>query len=151
MTIEQVYEKIYIDLKDQVDISSGLVNIKGEMSKAWSKQNISNYLDSKSYQWTFLEKMDALLRYVSKVFLQMPMDFDTSITEQVQSSNLYPFLTQKDIDDLFQFFSLPDNEVNIMAISHLYTLNDYKQLGKPESFSFLSDPSSYLAGVPEEF
>ena len=81
----------------------------------------------------------------------MPMDFDTSIMEQVQSSNLYPFLTQKDMDHLFQFFSLPGNEVNLMAISHLYTLNDYKQLGKPESFSFLSDPSSYLAGVPEEF
>lgn len=151
MTVEQVYENIYIDLEAHTDISSGLVNIKSEMSKAWSKQNISNFLDSKSYQWTFLEKIDALLRYVPKVFLQMPMDFDTSIMEQVQSSNLYPFLTQKDMDHLFQFFSLPDNEVNIMAISHLYTLNDYKQLGKSESFSFLSDPSSYLAGVPEEF
>ena len=149
LTMEQVYEKIFVDLKEEDDISIGLTKIGAEIGKANENYNISETLDPKDFQWTFLEKIDGILRIVPKITTKMPMDFSKSILPLIAQE--WPLITQEEMDKLFNLFKLPNNVVNLMAISHLFTINDIGQLGKSNSFSFFSNPELYLGGVPNTF
>ena len=148
LTMEQVYEKIFVDLREEDDISIGLTMIGAEIGKINENYNISETLDSKDFQWTFLEKIDAILRIVPKIPTKMPMDFSKSILPLIASNSL---ITKENMDELFSFFELPNNEVNLMAISHLFTITDFGQLGKSNSFSFWDNKEQYLGGVPKTF
>ena len=54
------------------------------------------------------------------------------------------------MDDIYNIFSLPDNELNLMTISHLYTMNDFGQFGRSDLFSAL-DKIGIMARRVEEF
>ena len=154
MTGNQVYEKIFNDLKAHDDISTGLKVIGNFMATSSSKYNISDFLESKSKEWITLESIHVVLRVVSKTSLMNSFPLTRSIMEQLTPIN-YAYLfhnnvwTKKDLDDLYNFFTLPGSELNLIAISHFYTMNDFGSLGRDDLFSFWN--RLYLGGVPSEF
>ena len=149
-TMEQVYENIFVDLKEEDDISIGLTKIEAKIAKTnENNYNISETLGPKDFQWTFLEKIDAILRIVPKIPAKMPMDFSKTILPLLAFDSSP--VTKENMDELYNFFKLPNNEVNLMTISHLFTINDIGQLGKSNSNSFWSKKELYLGGVPNTF
>ena len=106
---------------------------------------IDLFLERNSNQWLFLEKIDALFSIATKSQLTMPINFDRSMMELI---DLGASWSQENSDEIFNFFSLPNNELNLMAISHLYTMNDFGQLGQSELFSY--QQSNNLPGKKDE-
>ena len=83
----------------------------------------------------------------------MPINFDRSIMELIDSDFSW---NQENNDEIYNFYSLPNNELNLMTISHLYTMNDFRQLGQSKLFSYdqsdnLYEKVLYLGGVQKDF
>ena len=104
-----------------------------------------------------MENIEALFSFVAKTSIKMPMNLDKSLMEVIGSNSNWPIenFKQQDMDDIYNIFSLPDNELNLMTISHLYTMNDFGQFGRSDLFSALDKigiPNKLsLGGVPKEF
>ena len=105
-------------------------------------------MERTSNQWLFMEKIDALWSIATQTELTMPINFDRTIMEQIESDLLW---NQESSDDIYDFYSLPNNELNIMTISHLYTMNNFGQLGQSELFSYHFRNNLYLGGVHKDF
>ena len=158
MTLEEVYERIFMALMEEDDISLGLSKIWRDVVDVTDNYYVNDYLDSGSLQWLILEKIDALYSVALNSHLKMPINFDKSFMEFTDHSILSEsdIFKQEDWDQMNIFFSLPDNEMNIMAINHFYTTKDFIQLSVPELFTFLEGNGDNqnkfaLSGVPEEF
>ena len=153
LTVEQTYEKIFLDLMIEDEISNGLKNVGFKMENGSGSYNISNFLTSTSKQWEFLERADTLLRVIPNKSLKMPINFDRSIMEQLQRKGMtFLFNTQwkqDDVDELYKIFSPLDSELNLLAISDFYTTNGFTQLGKSNPFLYWE--RLYLGGIPKEF
>ena len=65
ITVNQVYEKIFNDLKAHDDISTGLKDIRNLMANSGSKYNISDFIEPKSKEWLTLEHIDVVLKSCS--------------------------------------------------------------------------------------
>ena len=158
LTVQEVNERIFIDLMEEEDISQGLSKIWTDIADISDNYYVNDYLDSGSLQWLILEKIDALYSVGFNSHLKMPINFDRSFMEFTDRSILSnsDAFKQKDWDQMNNFFSLPDNEMNLMAINHLYTSKDFIQLSVPELFTFLEGNGDNqnkfaLSGVPDEF
>ena len=153
ISVKEVYDEIYTDLIAENEISPGFINIGSKMANLSGRYNISETLTPKSIQWQYLDKISVLLGILPQKELKMPINLDRTLMEQLQTKgyllNHKTQWKQQDIDQLYSFFILPDSELNLMAISHLYTMNDFSQLGRQDLFSFSN--KLYLGGVPETF
>ena len=155
LTMEEVYDKIFDDLKNEEEIQSGLVNIWNKMANSSGKYKINEFLDPSSNQWIFMEKVDLLFSIVANVSLKMPINFDRSLMEIIGFMGGLEPVKQEELDELHNFFRLPENELNLMTISHLYTMNDFGQFGRSDLFFALNEKYQTnrlsLGGVPTEF
>ena len=154
LTSEELWEKIHIDLMAEEDISSGLIKIQDNMKNASGKYSVSDFLDANSKEWLALENIDTLLKVVPKIPLKMPINFSRTLMEQL--IHRPELLTSKyvwkqvELDELFNFFSFErDNNLNLIAISHLYTMNDFGQMSRPDLFDFQNN--LYLGRMPKKF
>ena len=153
ISIEQVYKEIYNELVNEEDITDGLIKIGIKFANSSATYNISNHLSPMSKDWLHLQKADTLLNFVPKALLEMPMRVTRSIMQQIPN-RINVFLQQPEwkldrLDEFHEFFMLPNDQLNIMAISHLYTMTDFGQLGRMNLFSFQN--KYYLGGVPTDF
>ena len=147
ISVKQVYDNIYSHLMTYDDISTGLTKIGNTMEKSSSLYNISEFLDSKSNEWLFLEKITVLLGEVPSKSLKMPIGVGRSLMELVDYNKQW---NEANINELFDMFKLVNNDLNLVVISHLYTLNDFGQL--TESDAFLPwKKKLYLGGIPKDF
>ena len=93
--------------------------------------------------------------FAPKTSIKMPMNLDRSLMELIESNSPLANFQQQDMDDIYNIFSLPDNELNLMSISHLYTMNNFGQFGRSDLFSALDKigmPNKLsLGGVPKKF
>ena len=154
LTLENVYDQIYSDLLVEDSISSGLSNIRNKMESNSGRYNISAFLEKTSDQWLVLEKFEALFSIAAKTPLKLPINFARTVMENFGGYSFLEAFTQQEFDELYNMFMLEDDEFNLMAISHLYTMNDFGQLGRSDLFSlkkeyFINKLS--LGGVPEAF
>ena len=156
ISIEQVYKEIYNELVDEDDITDGLIKIGSKFSNPSSTYNISEYLSSESKDWMHLQRADALLREVPEASLKMPMRVTRSIMQQIPNRvNVFTALEKEPewksdrLDEFHDIFKLSASQLNLMAISHLYTMMDFGQLGRMNLFSFKN--KYYLGGVPSDF
>ena len=160
LTMGETYEKILSELKNEDDISIGLTKIWSNMANSSGKYNITEHLDSSSEEWLIFENIDVLFSIAGKTQLKMPMNFGKMLMQMIGPT--IPFnLKTKNFDEIYNFFSLPNNELNLMTISHLYTMNDFEQFGRYDLFSLLNEEqlliadqrmnSLSLGGVPKPF
>ena len=162
LTTEKLYQKIFFDLYAEDNISNGLTKIWIDMKANTSETyKIDEFLDNESNQWVFLENIDALFSIVLNTPLKNPLNFDTSVTELIRSGNTmekwedenwntslwngyqwdldhksFSDKWEQDLIDIMNIFSLPNAELNLMAISHFYTMNNFGQLGRQDLFTF---------------
>ena len=160
ISIEQVYKEIYNELVDEDDITDGLIKIgskfENSSSSSSSTYNISMHWSPMSNDWLYLQKAGTLLSFVPEASLDMPMRMARSIMQQIPNKvNAFTLLKNEPewksdtLDEFHDFFMLPNSQLNLMAISHLYTMMDFGQLGKMNLFSF--ENKYYLGGVPTDF
>ena len=57
--------------------------------------------------------------------------------------------TSEEMDEFHNIFTLPNTQLNLMAISHFYTMNDFGQLGRSDLFDYWK--KLYLGGIPDVF
>ena len=153
--MQEVYEKILLDLRFEKDMGTGLTNILKNMANSSEKYNVNKFLDLSSTQWLFMENIEAIFSLVQKTSLKMPMNFDRSLMQLIGSNNPLERWNQKDQDEIYNFFNFPNNDLNLMAVSHLYTMNDFGQFGRSDLFSFINEQRQQnklsLGGVPESY
>ena len=153
ISIKQVYKEIYNELGDEDDITDGLIEIRNKLANSSSTYNISKHLSPKSNDWLYLQKTDILLRKVPEASLEMPMGLTRSIMQQIPNMftnyNVQPEWKSDRLDEFHDLFMLPNGQLNLIAISHLYTMTDFGQLGRMNLFSFKN--KYYLGGVPTDF
>lgn len=154
ITMELVYDEIYNKLLFEDDITQGLITIRETLRNSSTKFNIIEYLQPQSKQWLHLQKAYVLLVEVPKSFLKMPVNMARSIMGQLpemgfnQLSFKYDW-TSEEMDEFHNIFTLPNTQLNLMAISHFYTMNDFGQFVRTDLFDFINN--LYLGGVPLQF
>ena len=82
-------------------------------------------------------------RIVSKLPIQLPINLGRFVME------LFERDWYVEVNELFNFFIMPNVTLNLMVISHLYTLNDFGQFGRSDLFSY--ENKNYLGQVPNNF
>ena len=172
LTIEELYEKIFFDLDEEDNISNGLTMMWTEMKASTGETyEIDQFFDEKSNQWVFLENIDAVFSIVLNSHRKHSLNFGKSITELIRSGNTmekwkdenwkdphwdrdHKYWSDKweqDLVDMMNIFSLPKNQLTLMAISHFYTMNDFGQLGRHDLFTFRNEKSNTKYGLPNEY
>jgi hypothetical protein len=119
--MEKVYENLLVDLRAEENVPSGLSIILDRMANSSGKYNVSEFLHPDSDQWLYMENIEALFSFVAKTSIKMPMNLDRSLMELIGSNSNLPIenFKQKDMDEIHNIFSLPDNELNLITICTL--------------------------------
>lgn len=125
LTLKKFHNEIYQKLYESNDTKVTLTNVMNEVIESGNViEKVQDYLDDDDPEWFYLQNIQILLAKHNALPLEMPYSISRTIAEKFMN---FPKL---ELEELLDSFILPQTDLNLMTISHLYTMNDFEQLGR---------------------
>ena len=101
--------------------------------------NVSEYLHRNDAEWLNLQFIFGMYDFSSTNDFKIPINLGRAVWEQIDSMFGEDTMNQwreDDLNELHNYFSLPDLDLNLIAIAHLYTMNDFHQFAREDLFDY---------------